>query len=64
MTAVWFGKQRSQAVGSGFESLSCQIFYPQHLLMPEISETQKGSFTKFFGTVRQKNFDRKSKIVT
>ena len=25
--------------------------------MPEISETPKGSFTKFFGTVRQKTFD-------
>ena len=27
--------------------------------MPEISETLKGSFTKFFGTVRQKKFRRK-----
>ena len=26
MIAVWLGQQRSQAVGSGFESLSCQIF--------------------------------------
>ena len=25
--------------------------------MPEISETLKGSFTKFFGTLRQKIFD-------
>ena len=25
--------------------------------MPEISETPKGSFTKFFGTVKQKIFD-------
>ena len=32
--------------------------YPQHFLIPEISETLKGgSFTKFFGTVRQKIFD-------
>ena len=31
--------------------------YPWHFLMPEISETLKGSFTKFFGTVRQKKFD-------
>ena len=28
--------------------------------MPEISETLKGSFTKFFGTVRQKIFDGKT----
>ena len=28
--------------------------------MPEISETLKGSFTMFFGTVRQKIFDGKS----
>ena len=63
MTAVWFGQQRSQAVGSGFESLSCQIFLRFTLsifLMPEISETLKGSFTMFFGTVRQKIFDGKS----
>ena len=33
--------------------------YPQHFLIPEISETLKGSFTKFFGTVRQKIFDGK-----
>ena len=26
MTAVGLGQQGSQAVGSGFESLSCQIF--------------------------------------
>ena len=26
MTAVGFGQQGSQAVGSGFESLLCQIF--------------------------------------
>ena len=35
--------------------------YPEHFLMPEISETLlKGSFMKFFGTVRQKIFDGKS----
>ena len=28
--------------------------YPYHFLMPENSETLKGSFTKFLGTVRQK----------
>ena len=33
--------------------------YPQYFLIPEISETLKGSFTKFFGTVRQKIFDGK-----
>ena len=31
--------------------------FPQHFLMPEISETVKGSFMMFFGTVRQKIFD-------
>ena len=34
--------------------------YPQHFSIPEISETLKGSPTKFFGTVRQKIFDGKS----
>ena len=33
--------------------------YPQHFLIPEISETLKGSLTEFFGTVRQKIFDGK-----
>ena len=33
--------------------------YSQHFLIPEISETLKGSFTKFFGTVGQKIFDGK-----
>ena len=33
--------------------------YPQHFLIPEISETLKGSFTKFFGLVRPKIFDEK-----
>ena len=45
MTAVWFGQQRSQAVRSGFESLSCQIFYDLSLTfsIPEFIElfTQK-----------------------
>ena len=57
MTAVGFGQQGSQAVGSGFESLPCQNFftiYPSHLSIPEISETLRGSPTKIFGTVRQK----------
>ena len=31
--------------------------YPQHFLKPEISETLLGSFTKFFGTVKQTFFD-------
>ena len=34
--------------------------YPQHFLVPESSETLKGSFTKFFGTVRPKIFDGKT----
>ena len=29
-------------------------------MIPEISETLKGSYTKFFGTVRQKSFDGKT----
>ena len=33
--------------------------YPQQFLIPEISETLKGSYTKFFGTVRQKILDEK-----
>ena len=33
--------------------------HAQHFLIPEISETLKGSFTKFFGTVRQKIFEGK-----
>ena len=63
MTAVGLRQQESQSVGSGFESLSCQIFltiYPLHFLKPQISETLKGSPTKFFGSVRQKIFDGKS----
>ena len=62
MTAVGLGQQGSQAVGSGFESLSCQIalrFIP-NISIPEISETIKGSPTEFFGTVRQKFFNGKS----
>ena len=62
MTGVRLGQQRSQAVGVGFESLLCQMFlrfFPQHLLIPEISEALKASFRKFFGTVRQKFFDEK-----
>ena len=57
MTAVGLRQQHSQAVGLGFESLSCQIFltnYHQHFLIPEISETLKDSPTNFFGTVSQK----------
>ena len=33
----------------------------QNFLIPEISETLKGSGTNFFGTVTQKKFDRKTK---
>ena len=62
MTAVGLGQQRSQAVGLGFESVVPNVLtiYPQHFLIPEISETLKGSFTKFFGTMRQKIFDGKT----
>ena len=31
--------------------------YPQHFLMPETSETLMGSFTKFFGSMKQTFFD-------
>ena len=34
--------------------------YPQHFSIPEFSETQKGSSSKCFDTVRQNNFDGKS----
>ena len=53
MTAVGLGQQSSQAVGSGFESLSCQLLL-RFISMPEISETLRGSFTKFFGNLSQK----------
>ena len=33
--------------------------YPQHFLMPETSETLMGSFTKFFGSMKQTFFDGK-----
>ena len=61
MTAVGLGQQGSQLVGSRFESLSCQTFYDLSLTVfdTRISETPKGSFTKFFGTVRQKTFEGK-----
>ena len=63
MTAVGLGQQGSQVVGSGFESLSCQTFFYNFFLTvfdTPISEILEGSFKKFFGTVRQKNFDGKS----
>ena len=63
MIAVDLGQQGSQAVGSGFESLPCQIFftiYPQYFSIPKISDTLKGCPTIFFGTVRQEIFDGKS----
>ena len=43
-------------------SLEPNIFtiYPKHFLIPEISETLKGSFTKFFGIARPKIFDGKT----
>ena len=62
MTAVGLGQQRSQAVGLWFESCRAKYFYDlsSTFLIPEISETLKGSFTKFFGTVRPKIFDGKT----
>ena len=64
-------QQGSQAVAPVFESLSCLIFFmisnrDTPSLHPsihkifrcqEISETQKGSPTKFFATVRQQTFN-------
>ena len=57
MTAVGLGQQGSQAVGSGFESLLCQLFLrfiPNIFRYPKLvkHKTLKGSSTKFFGTVR------------
>ena len=74
MTAVGLGQHGSEPVGPGYESLSCQIFLRFRIMTPppstllihkifgyqEFSETQKSSPTKFFGTVRQQIFDRKS----
>ena len=65
MTAVGLGQQGSQAVGSGFESLLCQIslrFIPNIFAfsIPEISERLKDSPMEFFGT-ETKNFDGKSR---
>ena len=68
MTAVGLGQHGSEAVGPGLESLSCQIFSPFRMVThplstpfiqkifryQEFSETQEGSPTKFFGTLRQK----------
>ena len=61
MTPVGLGQQGCQAADSGFKSLP-KVFtiYPLHFSIPEISETLRGSPTKFFGTVRPKIFDRKS----
>ena len=49
MTAVGLGQQGSQAVGSGFESLPCQIFYDLSLRFSihETSETLRGSHENF-----------------
>ena len=49
MTAVGLGQQGSQALGSGFESLSFQIFLRLnlHFSIPETSETLMGYFLKF-----------------
>ena len=69
MTAVGSGQHGSEAVGSGFKSLSCQIFLRFRIVTPPLihkifryqkfSETQKGSPTKIFRTVAQQIFDGK-----
>ena len=73
MSAVGLEQYGSEAVGPGFEFLSCQIFSrfrivtsppsnpPIHKIFryQNLSETQKGSSTMFFGTVRLKISDRK-----
>ena len=61
MTAVGLGQQGSQAVGLGFESLSCQIF---SRFIPNIFDTRNwwnttGFLYEIFGTVRPKIFDGK-----
>ena len=71
MKAVGLGRHGSEAVGPGFDSLSCQKSLRFQIVTPppstplihkifrdqEFSETQKGSHTKFFGTVTQQIFD-------
>ena len=59
MTAVGLGQRGSQAVGPGFESLSCQIFLRFILNIFRYPKLVKHP-TNFFGTVRQKIFDGKS----
>ena len=73
MTTVGLEQHGSEAVGPGFEPLLCQIFLRFRTVTPppsttfihkifryqEVSETQKGSPTKFFGTVRQQISDGK-----
>ena len=74
MTVVGLGQHGSEAVGPGFESLSCQIILRFRIVTPlpppllsikifryqEFFETQKDSPTKFFGTMRQKTLNAKS----
>ena len=68
MTAVCLGQNGSEAVGHGFELLSCQIFLRFRIVTPppftplihkifryqKFSERPKGSPTKFFGSETKK----------
>ena len=74
MTAVRIGQQGSEAVGrSGFESQPSPTFFNLNITTEnrdtpllilnifryqKFSETQKGSPTKFFGTLRQKKLTK------
>ena len=60
MTAVGLGQQGSQVVGSSPSRVKLFNDLPLTVFDTRISETLKGYFTKFFGTMRQKNFDGKS----
>ena len=60
MSAVGLGQQRSEAVGPG-SNPSFNLHFSNFIKKfrdQNFSETQMGSTTKVFGTVRQKKFDK------
>ena len=66
MIAVWLGQQRSQAVGSGFECLSCQIFLrfiPNIFRYPKVKRNTKRLPYEIFRHCETKNFRRKILIL-
>ena len=67
MTAVGLGQQHSQAMGSGFESLSCQTILrciPNIFRKPKINETIKDSDLWKFSALQDKTFRRKISILS